>query len=515
MRGAFGVKVLVFAGAMGVAHAEPAARCTPERIELDRGETRRVLLCGDGMPANATLTATAGLTIRYQQALRHCDVGDQRPGVLLVVETDDRATAGSLTVADPRTNQPACPPLAVDVPDRLRLPDARLTRTKGNDLKLEVHAPASGDLDTACARGVEFPDGDGLSLVEATPPAYRCRGSRLTMAVRARDARQMPAKIVVPLAGGKQAVTYAAPPSPRYADAMRESDAKYVDVNGIRTRYFEKGSGEPLVLVHGGQPTSADGTAWDWQRNFDGLAERFHVYALDRVGQGYTGNPHAEDGYRNYYPLVVEHVWGFIQALGLKRAHLAGHSQGSWPVTRIALDHPEQVASLILVDGTMVSPPKDAGQAMRFYLYLSTDLHPLEGDTAESVRRGLEMFSFTKNHITDQHVERVLTMSRLPKYAEARRWFAETQMSPAHPAFRALKQQILGELEAGKLRVPVLVVWGRNDPEGSLESGLELFRTVSHSSPRSRLHVFGRCGHLPFVEYPEEFNRLVIDFVAR
>jgi pimeloyl-ACP methyl ester carboxylesterase len=194
--------------------------------------------------------------------------------------------------------------------------------------------------------------------------------------------------------------------------------------------------------------------------------------------------------------------------------HLAGHSQGSWPVTRIALDHPELIASLILVDGTMVAPPRDAGQAIRFYIYLSTELHPPEGETAESVRRGLEMFSYTKANITDQHVERVLAMSKLPKYAEARRRFAETQMSPAHPSFRALKQQLLDELAAGKLQVPVLVAWGANDPEGSLESGLELFRIVSQSSPQSRLHVFGRSGHLPFAEYPEEFNRLVIGFAA-
>ena len=39
----------------------------------------------------------------------------------------------------------------------------------------------------------------------------------------------------------------------------------YVNVNGIRTRYFDKGKGETLVLVHGGQPSAPDFNAWEWQ----------------------------------------------------------------------------------------------------------------------------------------------------------------------------------------------------------------------------------------------------------
>jgi 4,5:9,10-diseco-3-hydroxy-5,9,17-trioxoandrosta-1(10),2-diene-4-oate hydrolase len=255
-----------------------------------------------------------------------------------------------------------------------------------------------------------------------------------------------------------------------------------------------------------------DGTAWDWQQNFATLAERFHVYALDRIGQGYTAHPANMDDYADYYPRVVEHLRGFIRATGLTRVHLVGHSQGSWPVTRIALDEPELVASLTLVDGTMVSPPRDAGSAIRFYLYLSQDLHPSAGETLESARRGMELFSFTRNNLTGQRIARLVEMTKQDKYEEARAWFARTGMSPAHASFRRLKQQLLDELAAGRLQVPVLVAWGANDPEGSLESGLELFRLARQSSPRARLHVFGRSGHLPFIEYPEEFNALLTDF---
>ena len=68
-------------------------------------------------------------------------------------------------------------------------------------------------------------------------------------------------------------------------------DEKFIDVSGIRTRYFEKGEGDPLVLFHGGEfgyKASSD-CADDWDLNFDGLSKWFHVYAVDKLGQGYWG----------------------------------------------------------------------------------------------------------------------------------------------------------------------------------------------------------------------------------
>ena len=63
---------------------------------------------------------------------------------------------------------------------------------------------------------------------------------------------------------------------------------KYIDVDGIKTRYFEKGSGPLVVLFHGGHFGSHDAAdcAEDWSLNFDELAERFHAFAVDKIGQG-------------------------------------------------------------------------------------------------------------------------------------------------------------------------------------------------------------------------------------
>jgi 2-hydroxy-6-oxo-6-(2'-carboxyphenyl)-hexa-2,4-dienoate hydrolase len=65
---------------------------------------------------------------------------------------------------------------------------------------------------------------------------------------------------------------------------------KYIDVNGIRTRYLEAGDGEPLVLFHGGNMGSANlaECAEDWELNMPGLSRHFRVIAVDKLGQGFT-----------------------------------------------------------------------------------------------------------------------------------------------------------------------------------------------------------------------------------
>ncbi len=303
------------------------------------------------------------------------------------------------------------------------------------------------------------------------------------------------------------------PAPPDFLNAMDEADARYVDVNGVRTRYFDKGEGPVLLLVHGGQPSAADFNAWEWQQNFDGFAKDFRVIALDRIGQGYTDNPGDLDAYDNYYPLVVEHVEGFIRALDLSRVHLVGHSQGGWPVTRIAVDHPDLVASLVIVDSTMIVPAVNVAQAVRFYIYQQNELHPATGATAESIRRGMAMFSYTKNNITDQRVGRILEISRTEKYATAKAWFMQHRMSPAHPSFQQLKADIWAELTAGHLKVPTLIIWGREDPEGSFGAGVAAYDSLRVAGADVSFRAFDESGHVPYMEYPVEFNEVVSAFV--
>src|SRR6476646_8286599 len=106
----------------------------------------------------------------------------------------------------------------------------------------------------------------------------------------------------------------AAANAPKSRDSKMMGQAKFVDVGGIRTRYFDGGTGEPIVLIHGGQwpaTSSADG----WAPVFDQLAEHFHVYVFDKLGHGFTDNPKADADFS--MDAIIRHAYGFIQAVGI------------------------------------------------------------------------------------------------------------------------------------------------------------------------------------------------------
>ena len=127
--------------------------------------------------------------------------------------------------------------------------------------------------------------------------------------------------------------------------------AKSVDVDGVKTSYFEGGSGEAMVLVHGGSFGSTV-SANCWSPIFDDLAAHFHVYVIDKLGQGYTDNPLEDADYT--MAAVTRHIHRFMETVGIQKVHLVGHSRGALPAARIATDHPEIIENLILFNsGTL------------------------------------------------------------------------------------------------------------------------------------------------------------------
>ena len=86
-------------------------------------------------------------------------------------------------------------------------------------------------------------------------------------------------------------------------------------------------------------------------------------------------------------------------------------------------------------------------------------------------------------------------------------------MSPAHPSYRKLKNQLWGELQQGALQTPTLIIWGRQDPEGSYASGKTIATTIRDAGSPVSFYTFENAGHVPYMEYPAEFNQVVTDFV--
>lgn len=286
------------------------------------------------------------------------------------------------------------------------------------------------------------------------------------------------------------------------------TNAKFIDIDGIRTRYFEGGSGQPLVLVHGGQFGSYY-NAYHWSLNFADLCSRFHVYAFDKLGQGLTDNPKSEADYT--MTAVIAHAYGFLGAVGVRNAVLVGHSRGALPIARIAVDHPETVAALIVLNSNTL-PPDDASTPADFYSKLEENA-PAVPDR-EFVSREPLANSYSTEHMTADFVDEMLTIARLPKSIEANRKMARLLNERFLPDLKKKKEETLDAIRSGALKAPTLIVWGLNDPSAPAKIGVDFFRLIGAVVPRAQLHIFNHAGHYMFREHALELNRLIANFAA-
>jgi 2-hydroxy-6-oxonona-2,4-dienedioate hydrolase len=286
--------------------------------------------------------------------------------------------------------------------------------------------------------------------------------------------------------------------------ASTEVLTRYVDVDGLRTRYYEAGGGPPMVLVHGDEFGGA-ASASTWLRNLPGLARAFHVFALDRPGQGFTDNPLADADYTA--EAVVAHLAGFVRTLGLDTIHLVGQSRGSYFAARLALEQPALVQTLVLVDTASLAPEVGNSQDRMSGIIASAPTDPREYAHFRWSR-----MSYSPAHITDDYLDEAVAIAVQPKM-EAIRARRGEWMETFTPSLQRQKDETLAWLAEGRLTMPTLVVWGQNDPLAPLTCGQALFELLVASTPRARMYIFNQAGHYPYREHPDEFNAVVTSFV--
>lgn len=283
---------------------------------------------------------------------------------------------------------------------------------------------------------------------------------------------------------------------------------KFIDVGGVRTRYLEAGEGEPLVLFHGGNMGSGNMAecAEDWELNLPGLARRFRVIAVDKLGQGYTDNPRTDADYT--MAATVRHACDFLIALGLERANIAGHSRGGYLVARLTLDYPDLIKSCIIVDTNTLAPGVAASQWV-----LANP--PVPRLSRESQRWIIQHYSFSPTHITDSWLDRICEVAALPKSIEAVIKMRDERLS-AHqfmPFLNRDKGDVFARLRDQGVNRPTLVMWGKNDPTAILAQGQVIFDLVASRQADARMCVLNQAGHFCFREQPAAFNAAITGFV--
>jgi pimeloyl-ACP methyl ester carboxylesterase len=274
---------------------------------------------------------------------------------------------------------------------------------------------------------------------------------------------------------------------------MEKFQSGYVEADGARLYYEMAGEGPFLVLVHAG---IADRRMWDAQ--FDILARDYRVLRYDMRGFGKSRMTSAAFSRRGDLLLLLE-------TLDLTRVHLMGCSMGGGAVIDLALEHPDRVASLILVSpavgGYVYSAPPPA-----FVLELIEALKRRDLDRAAElqVRIWVDGPKRAPGAADKKIRDLVREMSRdalvlQAEYFSNTGFVMETPMDP--PAIGRLNQ----------ITVPALVIVGDCDDD----TNHAIARTLEADLPNAAKSVIAGAAHLPNMEKPDEFNRLVLGFLKR
>lgn len=273
---------------------------------------------------------------------------------------------------------------------------------------------------------------------------------------------------------------------------------RWVEVADRPVNVVDVGSGPPVVLIHG------HSGAWqNWLEQIPVLARRHRVIAMDLPGFGASPLPRDAITISGYGRIVDE----LLGTLGVSAAGVVGNSMGGFVGLELAISAPERVERLVLVSAAGVAT-RYAGVPLSVMDRWSERVLGRAGRwTAPEPsraarlarRRRLRRLGFT---LLSPHPERID-----PRLLYENLVASGPKPGAPRAAAEIARYDVRDRL--GEIGCPTLVVWGDRDRIVPPSSADEFVRLI----PNARKVVFEDCGHVPMIEQPERFNRLVEDFL--
>ena len=256
----------------------------------------------------------------------------------------------------------------------------------------------------------------------------------------------------------------------------------YIDVDQGKIFYESAGSGPVIIMIHDG---ILHRVTWDAQ--FSEFSKKYKVIRWDRRGYGKSPAPEAAFSH-------LEDLFKLTQVLNVKKAALMGCSSGGLLAINFTIEYPDMVTALVLV-GPIVS-------GFDFTDHMRTRGGRGYDSPNATIEQKIEYWSFRDPWVTDPN-----NQTTKKKMAELLRANPQNMTGSGRYA-RRIGRPALNLLP--KIKVPTLLIAGEYDiPDvhahiGAIQAGITGSRRV----------ILTKSGHLAHFEMPEEFNRVVLDFLA-
>jgi len=238
--------------------------------------------------------------------------------------------------------------------------------------------------------------------------------------------------------------------------------------------YIEEGNGEVLLLLHGlfGALSNFKDLIEFFRKDYKVVVPMLPLFDLDIFNTTVGG--------------FEKYVHKFIEARGYTNLHLLGNSLGGHVALIHALKHPEKIKTLTLTgsSGLFENGMGDSYPKRGNYEYIQKKTELTFYNPAMATKELVdEVFEITNNRIK---VIKILSLAK-----------------------SAIRNNLGDELK--NIHQPTLLIWGNNDTITPPFVGKEFNNLI----PNSELHFVDKCGHAPMMEVPDEFNRILLEFLKK
>lgn len=270
----------------------------------------------------------------------------------------------------------------------------------------------------------------------------------------------------------------------------------FVNVRGYKTRYWDVGfSNSVVILIHG------FGLSCDiWHYNMTDLSRFHRVVAIDFWGSGKTDATKKKFTTEEY----AEFLLWFMDALKIQKAKIVGHSLGGLIALQIASNHPEYVEKVMLVGS--------AGFTTKVPWHFRLLVLPCVGEyfakpNKLALKQAMSYNTYLKNPALSELTDSLFEYSKKPHAVVHMLNLARSGVS-IFGFKRYLIRKITNNIH--KIRCPVFALWGKNDKILNYRSAFRAKKLIPHAN----IKILEKCGHLPQIEYPEQFNEITHSFLT-
>jgi pimeloyl-ACP methyl ester carboxylesterase len=279
-------------------------------------------------------------------------------------------------------------------------------------------------------------------------------------------------------------------------------ETTWATIDGLRVRCLAAGTGRapPVLLLHGG---GFDAAAFSYRYAIEPLSRLRPVLAFDWPGYGGSDTPNLRFDLA-YCARFLQHL---MDSFGIERAALVGLSMGGGAALSFALSSPERVEKLVLVASYGLGKDIPHGRLGYFLVHapLATDVaYALLRRSQRSLRWGLRRIVNDPRVVSDELVDEARRILDQPASGRAFSSFRKSEVG-----WSELKTDLSDRL--GEVAAPTLLVHGDRDRVVPVEWAIRAHERLLDSE----LRVLRGCGHWPPRECPNEFNRVVADFLVR